>query len=343
MSIKITPKIKPKIQIKKSDSLSQWVPDLKPESKDNLVISFDVGIVNLAYCIMKLDNEKVIVYDWNIIKLVDGNPKAICCDHTKTGKKCTKKAYYTHEKKYYCKVHGCSSYNRNLTVENVTEQELKTLLFNHFDNNPHFLNVSYVLIEHQPIKAREKIKGIGHSIFDYFILRGTIDNKNQYKEIKFIDAKNKLTVYDGPPLSCHLKTQYSRNKWYSIEYCKWIIKDQNLLSTYFQNHGKKKDDLADCFLQGLWYLKFHITGIKAPMTSSHQKLVYRENNRLQYKKVRAYAPNKKAKKNGKYTLSNIKYMMKSSSAEDIKDPTLKTSIEYFFGDIEYFSGVLKNT
>jgi len=102
-----------------------------------------------------------------------------------------------------------------------------------------------------------------------------------------------------------------------------------------------KDDLADCFLQGLWYLKYGQTGTKAPMTSSHQKLVYRENNRLQYKKIRARAPNKKSIASKRYTLSNIKWFM--TKGKDVNDNELKTSIEFFFGDIDYFYGVLKNT
>ena len=78
------------------------------------------------------------------------------------------------------------------------------------------------------------------------------------------------------------------------------------------------------------------------MTSSHQKLVYRENNRLQYKKIRARAPTKKTRASGRYTLSNIKWMMsRNENAEH--EPTLKSSIEFFFGDLDYFCGVLKNT
>ena len=331
--------IKPRVKVKSN----AWSPS-KPESKDKVVISFDVGIINLAYCVMKYDSDtnNVTVYDWNIIKLVDGNPKSICSQKTKSGTKCTKKAFYMDNKEYYCKMHGNCDYRRNLTVENVLEIELKTLLFQKLDENDIFLNVDYVLIEHQPIKAREKIKGIGHAIFDYYVLRGCLDNNITYKDIKFIDAKNKLTVYEGPPLSCHLKTQYARNKWYSIKYCEWIIKEQCGLRSYFDNYGKKKDDLADCFLQGLWYQKYNRTGAKPPMTSSHQKLVYRENNRLQYKKIRARAPTKKNKEKRKYTLSNIKYLMSRSNIANIKDPILKSSIEFFFGDINYFSGVLKN-
>ena len=250
-------------------------------------------------------------------------------------------AYYLDEKsKGMCKMHGCKTDDRNATVANITEFELKSLLFAILDGNEMFLNVSDVLIEMQPLKAREKIKGVSHALFDYYVLRGTIDNNKVYDEIKFINAKNKLTVYEGPPLSCHLKTQYARNKWYAVKYCRWILRNHPGLVQFFDTYKSKQDDLADCFLQGLWFLKYSKTGKIAPMTSSHQKLVYRENNRLQYKKIRARAPQKKCKTSGRYTLSNIKYLIgkgyKPNSSE------LQSSIEFFFGDLEYFSGVLKN-
>ncbi len=204
-----------------------------------------------------------------------------------------------------------------------------------------FLDVDNVLVESQPLKARENIKGIGHAIFDYYVLRGTIDHKKYYNDIKFIDARNKLTIYNGPPITCHPKTPYARNKWYSIKYCQWILNAGNVLSgkgllDYFEHHGKK-DDLADCFLQGLWYLGYGKTqGDPDKLANTGAgRLIYREHNRAKYKKARARAPKTKT---GKYTLANIKYLMNRN--HDIDD--LKSSIEFFFGDIEYFNGVLKN-
>lgn len=318
-----------------------WSPH-HPVNRNDVIISFDVGIVNLAYCVMSYINNEIEVYDWGIISLANGNPKMKCAKKMKSsGAKCTRSAFYKNDKgKGECKMHGEKTNNRNVTVANITEFELKSMLFKILDSNPIFINVSDVLIEMQPNKAQEKIKGVSHALFDYYVLRGTIDNNIIYDEIKFINAKNKLTVYDGPPLSCTLKTQYARNKWYAIRYCRWILKDHVGLINFFETYGSKKDDLADCFLQGLWYLKYSKPGEKAPVTSLHQKLVYRENNRLRYKTVRARAPQKNGKTPGQYTLSNVKYLISKGYRPDSSE--LQSSIEFFFGDLDYFSGVLKN-
>ena len=48
-------------------------------------------------------------------------------------------------------------------------------------------------------------------------------------------------------------TSYSERKKKSISITKELLKQDN--SSKIFEESKKKDDLADCFLQGLWYLK----------------------------------------------------------------------------------------
>ena len=333
--------IKPKpIIVKKNIDAIQAFPNL-PEDRSKLVISFDVGIINLAYCILSLEESGPVVYDWNIINMAGGDPKLTCTTALRNqDKKCSTKAFYTDAAgKGVCLTHSKArqaageELKRNLTVANVTESELKECLFRALDANPIFLEPNMVLVEQQPLKGMEKIRGVGHALFDYFVLRGMLDKGKKYSVLKFIDAKNKLTIYEGPPISCHLKTQYARNKWYSVRYCSWAIRSLPFTCGYFDNFKQKKDDLADCFLQGLWYLKYGIDGTKAPITSSHQKLVYCENNHLSYAKVRPHAPTKKCIANGKFTLSNIKYLLNRKTAIE---GALQSSIEFYFGSVDAF-------
>ena len=48
------------------------------------------------------------------------------------------------------------------------------------------------------------------------------------------------------------KLTYSERKKKSVEITKDLISEDNIK---IFDKSKKKDDLADCFLQGLWYLK----------------------------------------------------------------------------------------
>ena len=292
----------------------------------------------MAYCILHKVNNTYNIIDWNIINLASGNIDLLCCTKlisgAKSGTKCGKKAHYIDSVNIgYCIIHGKNkNYERNTTTDNVTEFELKCKLFKFLDNNSIFLKAKTILIERQPIKAREIMKGIGHSIFDYYVLRGIIDKKCTYDVLEFIDAKNKLTVYEGPPLSCHLKEQHRRNKWYGIQYCKWMIEDMKPELAYFLSF-KKQDDLADCFLQAVWHLKYGMHGHTAPILSNHTK-AQTESNIIQYKRAKPRMPIKKAKETGRYSLANIKYLL--NKKVPLMDSKLKSSIEYFFGDIEDF-------
>lgn len=71
------------------------------------VCSWDVGIKNLAYCVMeKNDNDSKII-KWDVINLVDSD-KITCCALLKNNKICGKKASYfgnLEDIKYYCGTH----------------------------------------------------------------------------------------------------------------------------------------------------------------------------------------------------------------------------------------------
>jgi hypothetical protein len=81
------------------------------------ILSFDVGIKNLAYCIINknVDNSFDIC-DWNIINLED--KKMLCCGKQKNKENCDSHATYfitlNDEIKYYCKTH----------VKNCQKQEI---------------------------------------------------------------------------------------------------------------------------------------------------------------------------------------------------------------------------
>lgn len=72
------------------------------------VLSFDVGIRNLAYCLLEKNSDGVKILEWDVIDLVGEIPEEVPkCDGTlKNGKECTHKcANVTEEGDHYCNMH----------------------------------------------------------------------------------------------------------------------------------------------------------------------------------------------------------------------------------------------
>lgn len=160
-----------------------------------MILSFDVGIKNLAYCL--LDSDKNIL-DWNVL--------------------------------------DCSSNNNILT------------LIQHLDNLDHLLSATTILIEKQP-SFNPKMRIIGGCLFTYFTLRISHELGKNVK-ILFYSAKHKLKHVHVEEIK--VKSKYQRNKKMAVEETKFLLQNSPWLN-YF-NLNKKKDDLADSFLQALSYI-----------------------------------------------------------------------------------------
>jgi len=74
------------------------------------ILSWDVGIKNLAYCLMEKDNSNgsFRVLKWDIVNIIDSD-KIVCCGIKKNKELCGNKASFygviDNEKKYYCGSH----------------------------------------------------------------------------------------------------------------------------------------------------------------------------------------------------------------------------------------------
>ena len=120
---------------------------------------------------------------------------------------------------------------------------IKTKFNKIFENEE---TIDYVIIENQIGPLAIRMKTIQGMIVQYFIM----SNLN-VKHIEFISASNKLKECDVKD-----KATYSDRKKLGISKClETITKDFrfNEHINYFINH-KKKDDLSDSFLQGMWFL-----------------------------------------------------------------------------------------
>ena len=188
------------------------------------VLSFDVGIVNLAYCI--LDSETNDIIHWEIIEL------------TKKG----------------------NTFTAHIASSGIAE--LYLTLINHLDQRPHLLDTDVVVIEKQP-SFNPKMRIVAGCLQTYFYIRGVVDRPtNPIKSVEFFSPKHKLKCYEGPALDISrngkvVKGKYAQTKKMGIEIARVKLEEynQNKWVDFFEKN-KKKDDLSDCYLQALTYLLF---------------------------------------------------------------------------------------
>lgn len=161
-----------------------------------------------------------------------------------------------------------------------------------FDTDP-FLqeNVTHIIIENQISPIASRMKTIQGMIVQSFLFR----SHAQQLHIEFVSSHNKLKGYssahtggsivstnalestnalasivphdvvDRPKKKAKLdesgggKTDYKMHKKDAVRICRlFLLSNEDMLGTQWTaafDQSKKKDDLADCFLQGIWYLK----------------------------------------------------------------------------------------
>lgn len=223
------------------------------------ILSWDVGIINLSYCIIDFNEEskEKNIIKWGIINLIE-NPEM---------------------KK-----------NMTLVFENIPKK---------LHENEFLLDVDGVVIENQPSLKNPKMKSIQMVVYSYFLMYGKVlnINENKIKFIDFCNASNKLKVYKGPIILIENlkkkkvknnslitdfveknesekeeiknenketqlkekkksnKLSYGDKKKMAVEHVKYFLKENNDKENleFFELH-KKKDDLADSYLQGLYII-----------------------------------------------------------------------------------------
>jgi hypothetical protein len=109
-----------------------------------------------------------------------------------------------------------------------------------------------VIVENQIGPLAMRMKTLQGMIMQHFIERNI-------PLVEQVSASNKLKEFLG-----NKKTTYSERKKESIRFTQDILLKNHLLSKWTDkfNKHKKKDDLADSFLQGRWYLQKTILNVK---------------------------------------------------------------------------------
>jgi hypothetical protein len=196
-----------------------------------IYISFDIGVKNLAMCILK-KTDVITILDWRIIVLAEA-------------KKDIKGVEDISERIY-------------LEMDNVVG-ELKEKGIDIID---------YVLIENQPSNLNGIMKTIQHIIYGYFNLIKHWDKEVDNVILVNASLKTKTHSYkpdilikteDAKNSKGFRRNKYKLNKQLSVEICKHYIKDNEYLSALFAEN-KKKDDLSDSCLQAVAYIRNNVKG-----------------------------------------------------------------------------------
>jgi len=268
------------------------------------LLSIDVGIKNLAFCLFEKSSETLHfqITKWDVVNI--STPEFTnCCVSEKNGP-CAKAAKYQKNGNCYCLKHAkkqtCQIPPADLKLLFLKKQPIKKVLleiadkygilyttpvvkqdlFNSlvkYTNDYYFQEIvsknaskinlieiganmkekfnqlfvcektiDYIIIENQISPIANRMKTIQGMIVQYFIMSGI-----SVSNMEFVSASNKLK-------DCMVtgKTKYSDRKKMGITKCREVlISDDRFVNqtTFFDNHTKK-DDLADSFLQGLWYI-----------------------------------------------------------------------------------------
>ncbi len=289
------------------------------------IVSIDVGIKNLALCILTKQEEKHEILLWDVVNLLEGDivtkEAPLCNCHLKPKTKklqsvepkiCCKTAKYSKGDNLYCLKHAKTTQyivpTKQTSIVFIKKQKicvLKSIAENHsieynpsskkcdliedisnyyIENcfheikpsenisaskidlitvgrniqtkldeilKPHLETITDVVIENQISPIANRMKTIQGMIAQYFIMRNTNIH------ISFASASNKLKIVGIPLLSEQNITTYKDRKKQGITNTLELLENHmdnyEKWSIYF-NTNKKKDDLADSFLQAIWYI-----------------------------------------------------------------------------------------
>jgi hypothetical protein len=227
-------------------------------------LTIDVGLKNLALCLMKKDQ----ILLWDVYDLI--SDKAETCPFTnKNGQNCqfTCSVYTKQDGEQIssCKKHA----DKSLKIYTIKKKQVKDYLLQDiallvvkkcnemYSNNLElFQEIKGVYIELQP-KINPKMKLVSHIIFGKFTELLSGDHPDC--KVRFVPASKKLRAYKGPVIdTSHIKSKYKKRKFLSVEYTKAIlkekVKDSESWLCFLETHAKQ-DDLCDTFCMAINCLK----------------------------------------------------------------------------------------
>jgi predicted DNA-binding protein YlxM (UPF0122 family) len=207
-----------------------------------MILSIDIGIRNLAMCIISGDKtsfDTFTLHLWDVFDTLD-TEEHLCKSYQKNKKICNKKCGYKYKIEdnnsinFTCKSHfpkellplqKCNNFKKKMIndylLQDIADIVLVKLQIIYDENKDLFEKLTSIVIELQP-KINQKMKFTSHIIYGKLV-----ELMRPFKcTIRFVRASQKLKAYTGPELECKLKGAYAKRKWLSIQYSKWFLENK---------------------------------------------------------------------------------------------------------------------
>jgi hypothetical protein len=282
------------------------------------LISFDIGIKNMAYCLFDVDKNGMKIQEWEVLNLMEEPVQDITCNCALAQKKrslentkiCGKRAKFQKSQNSYCEKHAKMNTQYIIPIKEISSASLKKMKLDELqklgqtyqiqgiENEKktevlskiltHFETICYepiktqkqksasetdlitigknmrdkldakswindldvVIMENQISPLAGRMKTVQGMLAQYFIMK-SVD------KIDFVSSANKLKgLVEKPMTKISDKDKYKKHKEDSIAICSRFLDGNADLQKWGPSlETPKKDDLADAFLQGVWYLK----------------------------------------------------------------------------------------
>jgi len=223
-----------------------------------IILSLDVGIKNLSYCLINVESTRPL--KWNLIEFDIVNIKHNLDD--------LEYVYLDYKKWKMCELKNCIEYHKLIMPDKVNKKNMQEIILkflkskkvkkvnsvnlnnivlnvsNYFNNKFKDLVCDIILIENQPVLKNPIMKTMQIIVFTYFCLR------NKKIPVKCVSASTKMKFCKSVNLIENIPKGYKETKQTSVNVVTKLFGD-NLPDSWIKS--KKRDDLADVILQAFGY------------------------------------------------------------------------------------------